>query len=144
MTLTRLLALSAAITGCTKAEPPTPVEPPSPIAVESPSPIAVEIQRGGDDGLTLRFADALRTALRRSRIFTLSSRERPAKLIFDIPRSLRWTEIDDRVQARFQVEFKRGDSRVVGTSTGTCWETNLDVCVERVISDAERIPVTMH
>jgi hypothetical protein len=114
------------------------VERDSAIAAESRSPIAVEIIRSGDDGLTLRFADTLRTALLRSRTYRLSSREQPATLTFDIPRSLRWTEIDGRVQAQFQVDFKSGGSRILGTSRGTCWETELNACVARVLSDAPR------
>jgi hypothetical protein len=124
MTLARLLAVSAAITGYARAEPP--------------SPIAVDVWRSGDDGLTVRFAEALETALRRSHIFTLGSRQRPARLLFEIPQIIEWTEIGGRAQFHFQVNFKSVDSRVVGTSRGTCWETNFDVCAAMVLSDARR------
>jgi hypothetical protein len=124
MTFVDLLAISAAIAGAT-AEPTYP--------------LAVDVRSGGHDGLTQRFAVDLETALRRSRLFTLSSRGRPARLVFEIPRSLRWTEIDSRVQVHFQVNFKTRDTRVIGRSIGTCWETNLDVCVALVVSDARRV-----
>lgn len=123
-TFLEFLTVSAAITGCAPADPQPPV--------------AVEIRRGGDDGLTVRFADALETGVRGSRIFRASGPGRPARLVFEIPRSLGWTEIGSRVQVHFQVDFKSGDSRVLGTSRGTCWETNLNVCVARVLNDAPR------
>lgn len=123
MTLARLLAVSAAIAGSARAEPP--------------SPIAVDVRRSGDDGLTQRFTEAVEAALRRSRIFALSNR-RPPRLLFEISQIVEWTEIGGRIRFHFQVSFKTPESRVVGRSAGTCWDTNLSACAALVLTDARR------
>jgi hypothetical protein len=104
------------------------------------SPVPVEIRRGGDDGLTQRFADALETGIGRSGTFTMASGvSHPPFLVLNIPSHLEWTRVGDRVRARFQVEFRRGDSSLLGSSSGDCRETQLEICAARVLNDARRI-----
>ncbi|HVQ06843.1 MAG TPA: hypothetical protein VMS43_00260 [Allosphingosinicella sp.] len=122
----RFLAIASGMAGCATAAPQ--------------SPIPVEIRRGGDDGLTQRFADALETGIRRSGTFTMvSGVSQPDFLVFNIPSHLEWTRVGDRVRARFQVELRRGDSSLLGLSSGDCWETQLEICAARVLNDARRV-----
>jgi hypothetical protein len=119
-----LLAASVAVSGCATAT--------------ARSSVPVEVWRGGDDGLTVRFADALEAALTQSPAFTPSTSGQPAMLVAEIPTNLEWTRAGGDIQVHFVVNFRRADSRLLRTSSGTCWEARLDICVGHALSDAQR------
>jgi hypothetical protein len=118
----KFFAASIAIAGCTTAS--------------SASPIPVEIQRGGDDGLTVRLADTLEAAFQEARGFAHGDEGQPATLVVVIPRNVQWADVGARTRVIFQVEFRRADSRLLARSRGTCWETQLETCAAHILSDA--------
>jgi hypothetical protein len=109
------------------------------VQVSAPS-APVEIRRVGDDGLTVRFADALEAGIRRSLTFTLAGRDPPGNvLVVQIPSNLGWTRVGDRIRVRFEIEFLGPNLHALGRSNGSCWESQLQVCVDQVVSDATNL-----
>lgn len=103
------------------------------------NPITVEVWRGGDDGLTSRFADSLEAAFGRSSAFVLSNGKKPRTLIVMIPSSVGWKQIGSRTEVRYSVTFTGTVSQVLGTSEGACWEDQLSKCAVHVLKDAETV-----
>jgi hypothetical protein len=104
-------------------------------------PLLVEVRRGGDDGLTLRLADAVETAFRCSRKFILSDGRHPGALIVTIPTNVEWRRIDNRTRLTYSVEFTGKVSRRIGARTGACWEDELSECANQVLREAEIVTV---
>jgi hypothetical protein len=126
----KMLPIAFAITGCATASPL--------------SRIPVEVQRVGDDGLTVRFADMLESTFRQSSGFVVSRNSERGTLVVAIPRNLEWTEVRGRVQAIFEVEFRGVDIPPLGSSRGSCWENELEVCAAQVLRDAREVTRSRH
>lgn len=107
------------------------------LAAPLPPPAPIQIRRVGDNGLTVRFADALEAGIRHSPMFTLAGHDRPESvLIVQIPSNVGWTQVSGRTRVRFEIEFRRGGSSLLRRSRGSCWDTQLEMCVARVLHDA--------
>lgn len=102
---------------------------------QAPAPILAELRVGGDDGLTQRFADAIRRAIEFSEDFALP-RAHQGQLIMTIPTHLSWQEDQGKLNFEYLVLFTDRDSRNLGTSTGTCGESDMETCSASVVSDA--------
>ena len=74
-------------------------------APSAAAPVPLEVWRGGDDGLTLRFADALEASFRRFPAFVLSSGKRPGTLVETIPSNVGWKQVGSRTKVIYSVEF---------------------------------------
>jgi hypothetical protein len=98
----------------------------------------VEVRRGGDDGLAIRFSESVENSFRASKFFVLSKGKTPSSLIATIPINLRWKMIEQRVQFDYAVEFSTLSSKGLGTSKGVCWEDKMSSCADHVIADALR------
>jgi hypothetical protein len=98
--------------------------------------VPVEIWRRGDDGLTLRFADALEGALRASSIFTMSSGKKPGTLMVTIPDHVEWERVGNRTKVIYTLEFSTESSDRIGSSRGTCWDDDLSPCSRQALRDA--------
>ena len=109
------------------------------LAAVHAAPVPVEIRRTGDDGLTVRFADALEAGIRGSDAFAIANANGPQHIVFQIPGHLEWRSLGDRTRISFNVEFRRNNHHLLGRSRGSCWDTELDVCVARVLRDARSI-----
>lgn len=101
------------------------------------TPVPVEVWRGGDDGLTSRFADALEDAFRGSSAFVLSVGKKPGTLTVTIPSNVGWKQIGSRTEVHYLVTFTGTSSQVLGASKGACWEDQLSKCAGHVLKDAE-------
>ncbi|HWA91968.1 MAG TPA: hypothetical protein VG889_18150 [Rhizomicrobium sp.] len=97
----------------------------------------VEVWRGGDDGLTSRFGDAVNEAFRASSTFTLSYGNKPGTLIVTIPTNVSWKPIGTRTQVTYAVTFATPDQRSLGSSTGTCFDDALSDCAAHILRDAQ-------
>ena len=97
--------------------------------------VVTGLRVGGDDGLTQRFADALRSGIDRSPDF-VTDRKSEAGLQMTIPSNLTWSETEGRLRFTFVVEFTDSRSTNLGVSTGVCWEDEMRECTERVLRDA--------
>ena len=106
-------------------------------------PVPVEVWRGGDDGLTSRFADALEGAFRGSSAFVLSVGKKPGTLIITIPSNVGWKQIGSRTEVHYSVTFTGTSSQAFGASKGACWEDQLSKCAVHVLKDAEVVRAKM-
>ena len=96
----------------------------------------VEVWRGGDDGLTSRFADALEATLRGAPEFSLSSGKVPGTLVVTIPTNLTWRQVGERTEVTYSVEFTGVPAQPLGSSRGSCLEDRLQDCAAHVLKDA--------
>lgn len=99
-------------------------------------PTPVEVWRGGDDGLTSRFADALEAQFLAASDFTPSTGKVPGTLIVTIPTNLSWRQIAGQTEVSYTVEFTGVSSESRGRSVGSCIEDNLAECANHVLRDA--------
>ena len=121
-----IVAAVLALTACSK--PPL-------LANSTP----VEVWRGGDDGLTARFADALEAAFRQAPEFSPNIGKIPGTLIVTIPTNLIWRRVANRTEVTYSVEFTDVTSQSLGTSRGICMEDQLQNCAARVLKDAKAL-----
>jgi hypothetical protein len=90
----------------------------------------------GDDALSIRLAERVEGAFLRSPDFTMSSGKKPGTLVVTIPTNVDWSEKTGRTRLHFEVKFTSVDNRSLGSGQGSCWETALDECADRIVSDA--------
>ena len=91
-----------------------------------------EVWTGGDDGLTQRLADAVRSRLE------VSPPKTPVIIL--IPTHVGWNDIRGRgrMWVTYRVEYRRGEA-VIGRGTGSCWEDQLDRCAAEIVRRAKRL-----
>jgi len=114
------------------------------VSPSSAKPTPVEVWRGGDDGLTSRFADAIETAFRTSSDFMLSSGKKPGTLVVTIPTNVSWKKIGNRTQVLYTVTFTPAASQQLGASMGSCWDDALSECAGHVFRDAQIAASKIH
>jgi len=95
----------------------------------SSDPISVCLARRGDDGLTVRFAEALEGALSDAGI----SNQTPCsgKTQLTLPH-VEWEDVDSRTRVSYKLEVARPDGTIT-TLSDTCWETEFQTCARRVV-----------
>jgi len=97
--------------------------------------VPTELWVSGDDGLTQRFADAIRHAVSKSGDLILAAAGE-GQLIMTIPTHVRWQNAGDKVRFQRVVVFADRSAKQIGISTGDCWDGALDECASAVVSDA--------
>jgi hypothetical protein len=95
-----------------------------------------EIWRGGDDGLTIRFTEALEAALLASPTFVARTGRKPGTLIVTIPSNVAWKKIGKRRRITYQVTYSDTADRVLDEASGQCWEDELEQCVAPLVKRA--------
>lgn len=108
----------------------------SPITSYAAQHTPVELWRVGDDGLTIKFADALESEFKASRLFVLSCCNKPGTLVVTISKNVGWRRIGRRTQVLYSVEFTSVRQVKIGSSTGVCWASELRKCATQVVGDA--------
>lgn len=124
--LAALLVASYAFTGSTDAEPLT----------------RIELWCVGDDGLTQRFRGALERAIEKGCEFILAFGNEPRSsntIVVTIENHLRWRTIGIRKEVSYKIKFADSKGKMLGNSTGSCWEDNLSTCVNKTMDDLKRI-----
>ncbi len=101
------------------------------------TPLHVDIRRGGDDGLTLRFAEALEAAFHDSELLTLIGERKSGTWIVTIPTHVGWTQIGDRTRMSYRVELTETGSQRVTEKSGLCWDDDLVGCAKRLAREVE-------
>lgn len=99
---------------------------------------AVEIWRGGDDGLTLHFFEALEARFAKSAQFFLVQGAEPSALIVTIESNLHWKNEGGRLKASYRVSFTDSRLQRLGGVQGECWEDDFDRCADSVVGEASR------
>ena len=100
-------------------------------------PLHVEVRRNGDDGLTLRFADALEAAFHDSELLTLIGDKQPGALAVTISRNVEWTRVRHRTRMSYSIELTGEGARRIGERRGFCWEDELAKCAQRIANEVE-------
>jgi hypothetical protein len=98
-------------------------------------PVPVELLVGGDDGLTLRLASALRDAIVASPEFVEADNTSKRPLRLEIPTNVNWHSVRDKTSVDYVVVFTDSDSKYLGGSFNRCWESEIPKCASKVISD---------
>lgn len=108
---------------------------------DNPGKTPVELWTGGDDGLTQRFADAIRHALNSSPVFFSSSGKKPGSLIVFIPTHVASVKKAGRITIQYTVLFSSVADRELGSSKGTCQSSDaaLTKCAVQVVKEAEMV-----
>ena len=101
------------------------------------TPLHVDIRHGGDDGLTLRFADALKAAFHDAELLTLIGERKFGTWVVTIPTHAGWTGIGDRIRMSYRVELTETGSRRVTEKSGLCWDDDLVGCAKRLAEEIE-------
>lgn len=96
----------------------------------------VAIWRIGDDGLTLRFTDALKAAFQASSQFSEGRSKQPGTLIVTVADHVAWKEVGRRVRVSYRVTYSDAAERPLGTAKGRCWEDELSKCAAEVVTRA--------
>ena len=103
----------------------------------------IELWRVGDDGLTLRLADAIESSLKSSPTFSLSTGKKPGTLLLTIPTNVNWRKVGNRTQVLYRVEYSTAGGKRLGASTGSCWDDGFNICAKKIVNDAEVAARTM-
>ena len=101
----------------------------------------IELLCGGDDGLTVRFRDALEAAFRDTSGFTLAignEPRTPRTLVVTIVNHLTWESVGNNTQVSYTIMFEGPGAQPLGTSVGSCLEDDLSSCVLRAVTDTKR------
>ena len=98
--------------------------------------VATELWVGGDDGLTQKFAETLRTAIEESTDFGTSVSTDSDALLLTIPTHLYSRPAQGRTNFQYVVIFTDRQSKYLGVSVGSCWEDSMERCALSVLSDA--------
>jgi hypothetical protein len=97
----------------------------------------VEVWGGGDDGLTVGLRDAVESAFKASRDFSMSFGKKPGALVVTIPTNVKWTQVYDKTLVRYTVEFSSASGQPLARTEGTCWDNELPKCASRILNDAK-------
>ena len=121
------LMLFTGCAGCSTAAPSTT----APLTVAVP----VELWTGGDDGLTLRLADAVRNEFSQSALFALAPASTPNSLRATIPTHVHWEQVGAGTRVKYKLRLARGE-RNLGETGGVCWENDLRTCARQIVQEA--------
>jgi hypothetical protein len=103
----------------------------------SAEPTLVEVWCGGDDALTIGLRNTLENAFRSSPDFSLSTGKKPGTLVVTIPTHVGWKQVGKRTQVFYSVELASADSKIISTSTGSCWDDVLSKCADQIVKKAK-------
>jgi hypothetical protein len=121
--------LALIIAACA-ADPATSVTKPD-------SRVPVEVASGGDDGLTQRLADAVRSEFAQSARFALAPASTPNVLTVTIPTHVGWEEVSGRNRVTYEVRLDRAGQKLA-ESRGVCWEHDLRGCAQDIVAATAR------
>lgn len=98
----------------------------------------VEVWVGGDDGLTIRLADAVEQAIKASSSFTYVERGSvPDALSVGFPGHVTWAKVNGRIRVKYRVELGRQEQKVA-EAEGACWESELQRCALAIVRMTEK------
>jgi hypothetical protein len=106
-------------------------------ASASRAPVPVILLVGGDDGLTLRLAEAIRREVQASSRYRLAPASQVAGIVVRIDENVTALRSGGTSHFRYSITFERGGV-VVGNSAGGCPELHMRRCSRRVLIGLER------
>lgn len=104
-------------------------------AAAADDPVPVVLWVVGDDGLTQRFASALRAEIKKSPEFTEAdvASGRPFRLL--IPTNVEGYMVHGKMVVHFAVVFMDANSKYLGGTFSGCFESEMSTCAEQVVSN---------
>ncbi len=132
------LLVGGAVCGSVRGQSPPTGRPPDtlPDNPEKP-PTPLEFWHDGKDALSDRLADAVYTALAHCADFIPSSGKQPGSLLVEIPANVNGRQVGKRTRVSYTVTYSTADGHAIGTSTGSCWGDQLDVCANQIVKHAQ-------
>jgi hypothetical protein len=104
----------------------------------------IDVRCDGDDGLTSRLCDSVDSAFRASQDFTEDSTVQSIQLIITIPTNVNWKNVGRRTRVFYSVELSSANGKLIGKSTGNCFEDKLVNCANQILNKARSITETAH
>lgn len=101
--------------------------------------IPVAVLCNGDDGLTARLCDATKEVFHKSPDFTEDIANRPNILRVTIPTNVKWKRIAGKTKVFYTVEFSLREEHDLGTTTGSCWDSNLKECANQILVQTRKV-----
>jgi hypothetical protein len=101
----------------------------------------VELWTRGDDGLTQRFSEAFEDAIRGDTNLTLAlgnEARTTSTIVATIQEHLNWKSVGPKTEVSYRIEFENATGKKLGNSIGSCWEDELQTCVNRALGDLRR------
>ena len=92
--------------------------------------VSVAIRLVGDDGLSLKFGEALDRAVARDDILRNSKDDVSAQLSIESDENVRWDELSGRVVIIYTIFFGSGRSDPIA---GVCWENDIAKCARDIV-----------
>ncbi|MDE1146245.1 MAG: hypothetical protein PW843_06410 [Azospirillaceae bacterium] len=96
----------------------------------------VEVWRNGDDGVTLKLAEAVTSAFRENDAFQISSGARANSLMVVVQSPTEAVRSGIHYKLVFPVRFTTVGSQTLGFTRVTCQENTLDTCADQVVNAA--------
>ena len=109
----------------------------APVDAGAETPLTIELWHRGDDALSVSFRSALERAITSSKDLRLASGDRKSDITIRIPNHVEWRRRLWRTQVIYSVGFYMG-AESVGTSRGTCPQTQITRCASAVVVDLRR------
>ncbi|RYY77008.1 MAG: hypothetical protein EOO52_05825 [Gammaproteobacteria bacterium] len=107
----------------------------SPTAFSLPKVITIDIIYVGSDELTKSLERELRTQISHSREFAMSSDKRSEMQLLMVE-DVKLKKIANHNQVSYKVNFNT-QQKLVGVSTGSCWEEQIFECADKILRDAK-------
>jgi len=128
-------AIAVAVFGVSCASAPAPRA--RPLGDTQGRRTPVEVYRGGDDGLTVRFCDAVEVAVKGSVVFSAVTVHTPEAMRLTIETNLRPLESGDDPKSSYVTILETADGAPIGAFRGNCRPSEFRRCATRVVEKAE-------
>lgn len=102
------------------------------LLIAASEPTMIEVRTGGDDGLTQRLADQVRTTFAAAPGYTADTSAK--RLVITIPTHVQWREIHGDTKITYRVEIASGSKSI--RRSGSCWEANMTLCANQILKAA--------
>lgn len=96
----------------------------------------VEVWRAGDDGLTVKVAEAIEQEININHRLRLSRGGQPGSLIILVPKNVAWKAMNQKTEVEYTVEYETLDKRRLGSSSGSCFDDALTLCANDIVATA--------
>ncbi len=106
--------------------------------ISAAAPIPIEVWRVGDDGLTVRLADALQNEVERNKQFVRATALDPQRIVIKINRNVAWASDGDRDSLQYDISVLKNDIVIADDIRGECLVDRLASCskvVMRVVGE---------
>lgn len=90
----------------------------------------------GDDGATVKFAEALGRRIAESPLLVPSRTSATCDLVVTVANHVSWEDYDGRTMISYRVNVRRQGSQLFESYTGSCWLDEVERCATQAVTDA--------